>query len=809
MRLAVLLFFSMLFFLPAGVSANSFFDAQTILEGETKQAILETKEDEEWFKVEVDQDRGLLLDVTELPGDLRYNVSIYDGAELEKAGNPSRVDELFRKTYLNGNQFIAHKVLKKGTYYVQIKAYGSTYSTKPFHVKFTTNSPDQNEQNDKYTQAIELKDTQSLTLNAPNDVDWFKVEVEKDYGLLLDITEAPRDLRYDVTIYDGEELEKAGNPSRVDELLRKTYLNGNQFLAHKVLKKGTYYVQIKAYGSTYSTIPFNIKFSTNVPDPNEQNDKYTQAIELKDTQSLTLNAPNDVDWFKVEVEKDHGLLLDIKDAPRDLRYDVTIYDGEELEKAGNPSRVDELLRKTYLNGNQFLAHKVLKKGTYYVRINAYGSTYSTEPFHIKLSTNTPDKNEQNDSFKQATSLAGQVLFTLNAPNDMDWFKLNVVKEKQLKFSLSNVPDDLRYNVKVYKGSELDKYGDPNRVNPIETKTYLEGNQYFTVNVPESGEYYILISAYGSTYFTTPWTIRDMNVEMVTIPVSRISLNKILANLSVGETAKIEYEILPENATNKKVTWLSSDSSVVSVSQDGKITANKAGTATITVKTADGEYQAECIVTVQADKEKHVTGVKLDKSALSLTLGETHTLKATVLPADAVNKKVQWTSDNENVAKVDQNGKVTAITPGTANITVVTEDGSLKAVSVVTVEAEEAPVEPEPNGDFKVWKPKFNVPVNKEWTVEFNLPLDIRTITDKNIYITDKNGNMISMLYIIDRQNNDVSKVTITPINNYKQGETYTLWIKDIKGTNGTIIKQNVKMEFTIEGQIDIVEIQSL
>ncbi len=152
-------------------------------------------------------------------------------------------------------------------------------------------------------------------------------------------------------------------------------------------------------------------------------------------------------------------------------------------------------------------------------------------------------------------------------------------------------------------------------------------------------------------------------------------------LSTGDTYWLAYTIIPSDAANKNVTWRSSDTQVATVSKDGFVTAISAGKATITVTTeADGKT-ASCVVTVS---DAAVTGVFLDKTSLSLDKGESYALKATVIPDKAPNKKVTWKSSDTKVATVDANGKVTAVAPGSATITVTTEDGNKTATCVVSV-----------------------------------------------------------------------------------------------------------------------------
>jgi uncharacterized protein YjdB len=161
---------------------------------------------------------------------------------------------------------------------------------------------------------------------------------------------------------------------------------------------------------------------------------------------------------------------------------------------------------------------------------------------------------------------------------------------------------------------------------------------------------------------------------VTVPTGSITLDKTVLSLAVGESATLTATVKPDNATDKNVVWTSSDNTVVTVS-DGKVTAVKAGTAT--VKATCGGKTAECVVTVTVP----VSSVTLDKTMLSLTVGESATLSATVKPDNATDKNVVWTSSDNSVATVS-NGKVTAVKAGTA--TVKATCGGKTAECVVTV-----------------------------------------------------------------------------------------------------------------------------
>ena len=151
----------------------------------------------------------------------------------------------------------------------------------------------------------------------------------------------------------------------------------------------------------------------------------------------------------------------------------------------------------------------------------------------------------------------------------------------------------------------------------------------------------------------------------------------------GESAALSARVSPEAASDRAVAWSSSDRSVVTVDKTGTVQGLKPGTATVTA-TAEGK-SGTCAVTVKA-KAVGVTDVTLDKTELTLTEGETETLTATVRPDNADNRKVAWSSDKTDVATVDGAGKVTAVKPGEAVVTVTTEDGGKTATCKVTVKA---------------------------------------------------------------------------------------------------------------------------
>ena len=171
-------------------------------------------------------------------------------------------------------------------------------------------------------------------------------------------------------------------------------------------------------------------------------------------------------------------------------------------------------------------------------------------------------------------------------------------------------------------------------------------------------------------------------------VTKVILDPPSLRLAVGGTSTLTATVYPTDAVNKKVTWSSSNPNVASVS-NGVVTAKSAGTAYIIVETDDGGFTDRCNVYVATDVVP-VSDVTISDDKVSLSVGDSRTLTATVQPSDASDKKVSWSSSNPSVAIVTSAGKVTAVSAGTSIITVTTDDGGKTDTCTVTVADSPAP-----------------------------------------------------------------------------------------------------------------------
>lgn len=200
-----------------------------------------------------------------------------------------------------------------------------------------------------------------------------------------------------------------------------------------------------------------------------------------------------------------------------------------------------------------------------------------------------------------------------------------------------------------------------------------------------------VTAYGEGTCTITVTTADgsnktdtctITVKTEVVDVESVTLNKTSTEIGVGQTEILSVSVLPTNASNKGVTWTSSSSTIASVSSSGLVTAKKVGECDITVKSkADTSISATCHVTV---KPVSVTGVSLDEEEFDLGQGKSKTLTASVLPSNATDKSVSWSTSNSSVASVSSSGVVTAKAIGSATITATTTDGGFTASATINV-----------------------------------------------------------------------------------------------------------------------------
>ena len=367
-----------------------------------------------------------------------------------------------------------------------------------------------------------------------------------------------------------------------------------------------------------------------------------------------------------------------------------------------------------------------------------------------------------------------------SPTDMYYVRAYAINDigisygDQIKFAMYAKPESItidKYKVELYEGESVTLKAD---VSPAGSRQDVIWSSSDESVVAVSADGLVMAKRAGMAIISAEATDNPAVKAQCSVTVKRhvtgVSLSETSVSMFVGKTYSLTATVVPSDATDRSVTWTSSNSSIATVNSTGQITALSKGMATITVTTKDGGYTSRCTVTVKdnmgsvtispsslgmlyvgdaataltavispsdyPDKTvswsssntgvatvdtngkvtpkapgtavitvttngtdssgrhlsssitvnvgRHVTGVSLSKTSLSLLVGETYGLTATVVPSDVTDRSVTWTSSNSSVAAVNSNGQVTAKSQGTATITVKTVDGSKTATCTVTV-----------------------------------------------------------------------------------------------------------------------------
>ncbi len=178
-----------------------------------------------------------------------------------------------------------------------------------------------------------------------------------------------------------------------------------------------------------------------------------------------------------------------------------------------------------------------------------------------------------------------------------------------------------------------------------------------VTVKKAGKTSIIATSEDSPAITAVCNIT------VNVPVTSVALDETSKTMYVGQSQRLTYVILPTNASNSSVTWISTNPSVATVDKTGLVSAKSVGTTAIILKTMENGQFVYCNITVK----QVASGIKLDASTLNLKVGETHTFKPTLTPKNSTDAAIVWESTDTKVATVDDEGKVTAKGTGTATI----------------------------------------------------------------------------------------------------------------------------------------------
>ena len=274
----------------------------------------------------------------------------------------------------------------------------------------------------------------------------------------------------------------------------------------------------------------------------------------------------------------------------------------------------------------------------------------------------------------------------NSHDNADWADLKLV-EQSIAMSQESVSVEPQKEQKItatVRPASLAEEAVWESANPEiaeVTGSIEDGIPVGTIRGIAPGETTISITAGGNTVFV-PVTVVKVFPESITLDVAEYTLG-------IGESYTLGTTLAPSNTTEKTIEWLSSNSQVASVDENGQVTGVAPGNAAITAVTENGKT-ASCVITVSKEpvQEIPVTSMELSETQKELVVGQSFVLGAVVKPGDTTqSKEVRFSSDNRNVAMVDAEGNVMAISQGTAVITAVSvANPDISATCQITVKA---------------------------------------------------------------------------------------------------------------------------
>ena len=180
-------------------------------------------------------------------------------------------------------------------------------------------------------------------------------------------------------------------------------------------------------------------------------------------------------------------------------------------------------------------------------------------------------------------------------------------------------------------------------------------------------------------------LKAFTLNLDNINVKSVSLNIEKSEMNEGDTLQLAATVSPKTATNKEVTWKSSNEEVAKVDENGKVTAISSGKATIIVTTKDQAKTASCEITVnEKAKDILVTQIDLNVNQKEIYIGDKFKINATITPDNATNKDLTWETEDKTIATVSNDGTVTGVAKGKVTIKVTNKASGKSAVCVVTV-----------------------------------------------------------------------------------------------------------------------------
>lgn len=605
-------------------SNDTWLDAAYIEPGQLISHVLSSG-DTDWFCFTASEDYMTVHIVSNSGG----SAGIYTGQELAEYGDDASCIWGGNSNYKSFSN-LYWKLGEKGLYY--IKLIGGS-SEKICSTMISLLPLDEIEDNDVWYRATPLYEdfTQAFDISAHNDMDWFRFTVpEGDQKVLrLNVSKTDTGEQYEYMYF--ELYREAYFDNQDDGSLYKFDIASSTSKTTKNyawdLEPGTYYLSV---GNTRSTSSpsriqkFNIHYKLA---PRLNNDTIATAAPLteEEWQDVWQKGYFSIGEHKagevVQIQRDEG-----ENEPKNNIY---VYDA---------------------NGKSIASSDY---ASFSFRIPADGVYYLSVPASIKFSENEPTRTTRIRYYTHNDKIGAAESVTMR-PNEsvfLDlWFSPNIVLSVESK---------------------------------VENLTYNLGTGYLTApDTPEGSADIVFSNGYPEG--------DERRIEAVTHviwsenPLSDISISNAPQSLPVGSSVQLEAAVTPDDYIGR-VSWESSDPSVLRVLSNGKVVAVGQGEAVITASIGEATSSVTITVTGEQPGESGLTGVSLDRYTLTLYAGEDAEQLTATLKPEGTEATIRWTSSNQTAATVSQDGK---ITPLSAGVTVVTAAaGDYRASCIVTVQPE--------------------------------------------------------------------------------------------------------------------------
>lgn len=454
---------------------------------------------------------------------------------------------------------------------------------------------------------------------------------------------------------------------------------------------GGFFLVIECYNFSSNQYRFTLNYNESPYWEKEFNNTAVTANPVQVNTDIhgSLQFTSDKDYYVFEATKPGRIRISFEHGPIDSDnkyWEMHLYAYENIE--------DEILFHAF-RGNavttSYTSYFGVKAGKYIVMINDYYYSSFNYTFNIEYVESNYWEKENNSSFITATEINTNVNISgsLQHDRDEDYYSFSITNSDNISFSFEH---DLVDSGDKYWELNLYNYNDMN--SRLALYSFV-GNKPGIVQTSSlflvAGKYIIKINDYYYSGGTYTFKVNSSNSE---IKVTGVSINPQSSVIEVGGYAQLTANVAPENASNKKVTWKSGDTKVVTVDSNGKIYGVKEGIITVNVTTDDGGYMATANVRVNKaseDETVKVTGIRMNSYPGSITKGVYAQLSVTIIPQNATNKNVTWKSYDTSVITVDSTGWIYGVKKGKTTIIATTDDGGFSAYC--TIEVRE-PVEPE-------------------------------------------------------------------------------------------------------------------